>query len=97
MKNETLKPIEQENNVVSDEELKNVVGGQWIEFGTVGTTNPYIFKGVKVKVTDGSTCPICGGVIGHLVTGSDGHLCVECEKCEAVILENHRSDAIEII
>ena len=91
------KILNHEKNIITDEELKNVAGGQWVEFGTVGATNPQIFKGIKVKVVDGSTCPTCGGVTGHLVTASDGHLCVQCEKCEAVILGNHRSDAIEII
>ena len=97
MKNETPKLSAQENNIVSDNELEAVAGGQWVEFGTVGATNPSIFKGPKVKVVDGSTCPTCGGVTGHLVTCPDGHLCVQCEKCGAVILENHHSGAIEII
>ena len=97
MKNKAVKNIAQESCILSDDELKSVVGGQWVEFGAFGSTNPSVSKGPKVKVVDGSTCPTCGGVTGHLVVCADGHLCVQCEKCEAVILENHHSGAIEII
>ena len=96
MKNETLKPIAQENNIVSDDELKDVSGGlQLFEMGTFGATTQSCLT--KVRLINGSSCPTCGDTVGFISLGPDGNLFVKCEKCGAVILNPYRSDAVEVI
>ena len=83
------------HGAIADNDLEAVAGGQHIEFGTVGTTGSFSVN--KVKVINGSKCPVCNDTIGILAEGPDGNFCVKCEKCGEIILNPYRSDAVEFV
>ena len=97
MKNEKNEQI-LNNNVVSDEALKNVSGGtQWVEMGGFGTTFQSTGIAIKVRVVNGSKCPTCGGTTGFMDCGQSSELSVKCEKCKTEILSSFVDGAIEIL
>ena len=80
-------------NVLSDEELKNVTGGnQTISFGGFGFT--WQTGGERVKMIDGSKCPSCGSTHGVTEQNAHGGLCVKC-SCGATIQENLCWETVE--
>ena len=98
MSNKTPELIAKENETVSDEELKDVSGGNtvWVELDTFGAT----FQAggfVMHKAIDGSKCPNCGGIIGVISHNPDGSQSLKCVECGGIIQKNYRSEATEIL
>ena len=88
-----------ENETVSDEELKEVSGGvNYIEFGGFSAT--FQMGESRVRLINGKSCSSCGGTIGKIAlctalgTAYSG---VKCEKCGTIILETYTDKDIEII
>ena len=89
-----------ENETVSNEELKDVSGGvHYIEFGGYGASFQMMGES-RVRLINGKSCSSCGGTIGKIAlctalgTAYSG---VKCEKCGTIILETYTDKDIEMI